>query len=149
METIHGYLTTRRGWAYLEKEYAVRKLEENNRTLGVTSASWLQKTSLVFVSLQQFSIHPWAKVSLWELWDPVHVPRDLGRLPHICASGKKHGDLTSGVDPVVACELALVPLSYGRGAPVSDNHPWMRGPLWKSWFPKKFQHTIGPKNMRP
>jgi len=43
----------------------MRKLEEKNRTLGVTSASWLKKTSLVFVSpQQQFSIHPWTKVSV-------------------------------------------------------------------------------------
>lgn len=30
---------------------------------------------------------------------------------------------------------------------VLNNHPWMREPLWKSWFPEKFQQTIRPKNM--
>lgn len=133
MAIIHGHLTIRGGEAHSEKEYAVRKLGENNRTLGVTS--WLKKTCLVFVSLQQqFCIHPWTEVSSWELWDPVHMPGGAGGVPYVYASGNKHGDLSPGVAPAVASELALVPLSHGLGAPVLDNQPRMREPLWNPGF---------------
>ena len=52
-------------------------------------------------------------------------------------------------DPVMACELALAPLSLVQEPlenTVLDNHPQTREPLWKSRFPaEKFQHTTEAK----
>lgn len=96
----------------------MRKSEEKNRTLGVTSASRLKKTFPVFVSpLQQFIIHPWTTVSVGAVAYSTSAKRETQKEAHPPVH------LTTGIEttvPVwtlpVAYELVLAPLSHGLGA---------------------------------
>lgn len=109
----------------------------------MTSASWLNKTSLVHVPLlnkNHVAFIYEQKVLLWNLWDLAAFTRGTKRsLTHLCIRNT-HTDLSLSYEPCSG-------LWTGSSAswPPSGNP---QKTLWKSRFPAEgFQHTIGQNNM--
>ena len=110
----------------------------------VISAAELNKMAFVPVSprpqppkQEQFGVHPWTKVPLWELWGPTQYTKKPRRSPPMC--------WVIGTQILVLAVDSEWPMDWLQPLQdmvwealekiVLDNQPRTRDLLWKSRFP--------------
>lgn len=81
------------------------------------------------------------------------MPRDLERVLPTSAPGNRHTGLSPSCGPYSGLWTVSSPFWPQSSSPwrtiASENHSWMRDPLWKSKFPTvKPQHIIGGKKQK-